>query len=101
VLIPCHRVVRSDGALGQYSGGGPETKRAILRTEGMDPGWLEELNARGVRFLGSRTTHIFCLPTCRHVQRIQAGNRYAFHDEREARAAGFRPCTRCRPAAVS
>src|SRR5215472_10328810 len=39
-LIPCHRVVRSDGALGQYSAGGPEVKRAILRQEGLDPGWL-------------------------------------------------------------
>src|SRR5215472_19237419 len=30
VLIPCHRVLRSDGSLGEYSAGGPEAKRAIL-----------------------------------------------------------------------
>ena len=33
--IPCHRVIRSDGALGGYSGrGGVKTKRKLLRSEG-------------------------------------------------------------------
>jgi methylated-DNA-[protein]-cysteine S-methyltransferase len=35
ILIPCHRVVASDGALGGYSGrGGSETKRRLLVHEG-------------------------------------------------------------------
>ncbi len=101
VLIPCHRVVRSDGALGQYSMGGTTVKREMLSREGVDPGWLEELTAAGVRFVGSRTTHVFCVPTCRHARRIQASNRVPLHDERAAVGAGFRPCTRCRPALVS
>lgn len=33
VAIPCHRVVRSDGALGQYVGG-VEAKQRLLRIEG-------------------------------------------------------------------
>ena len=34
--VPCHRVVRSDGGLGGYSGeGGVEQKRALLREEGV------------------------------------------------------------------
>jgi len=34
--IPCHRVVRSDGKLGGYSGrGGVKTKLALLRKEGV------------------------------------------------------------------
>ncbi len=32
VVVPCHRVVRSDGTIGQYLGG-PETKRALLALE--------------------------------------------------------------------
>ena len=32
--IPCHRVVRSDGEIGQYNRGGPAAKRAILKREG-------------------------------------------------------------------
>ena len=34
--IPCHRVIRSDGSLGGYSGkGGMKTKRFLLKTEGV------------------------------------------------------------------
>jgi len=33
-IIPCHRVVRADGSLGEYSGGGPEVKQRILAYEG-------------------------------------------------------------------
>lgn len=35
VLIPCHRVVRSDGALGEYALGGSDAKRRILAAEGV------------------------------------------------------------------
>lgn len=35
ILVPCHRVVRSGGMIGSYSGGGPEMKRHILRLEGV------------------------------------------------------------------
>ena len=34
--IPCHRVIRSDGSLGGYSGsGGTKTKRFLLKKEGV------------------------------------------------------------------
>jgi methylated-DNA-[protein]-cysteine S-methyltransferase len=34
--IPCHRVIRSDGTLGGYSGkGGVATKRKLLKKEGV------------------------------------------------------------------
>ena len=34
--IPCHRVIRSDGSLGGYSGpGGIKTKRRLLKSEGI------------------------------------------------------------------
>lgn len=32
--IPCHRVIRSDGALGGYNRGGEVVKREILQKEG-------------------------------------------------------------------
>ena len=35
VKIPCHRVIRSDGKLGGYSGkGGIKTKKKLLKNEG-------------------------------------------------------------------
>ena len=34
ITIPCHRVVKSDGSLGGYSGkGGVKTKRKLLKSE--------------------------------------------------------------------
>ncbi len=34
--IPCHRVIRSDGCLGGYSGkGGVKTKKKLLKLEGL------------------------------------------------------------------
>ena len=36
--IPCHRVIKSDGSLGGYSGkGGIKTKKKLLKSEGI---WL-------------------------------------------------------------
>jgi methylated-DNA-[protein]-cysteine S-methyltransferase len=32
VVVPCHRVIRSDGTLGQYRGG-PDAKAALLALE--------------------------------------------------------------------
>ena len=34
IIIPCHRVVRSDGSAGQFRGG-TEVKKALLRMEGV------------------------------------------------------------------
>lgn len=37
LLIPCHRVVRSDGVIGNYNMGGPAVKRRLLEMEGAGP----------------------------------------------------------------
>ena len=33
--IPCHRVIRSDGKVGNYNRGGPKKKLALLKKEGV------------------------------------------------------------------
>jgi O-6-methylguanine DNA methyltransferase len=96
-VIPCHRVVRSDGHIGQYGAGGPESKRAVLRAEGVDTTELERLPAAGVRFIGSDTTRIFCYPTCRNARRVTERHRIPLRSVDEARRAGHRPCKVCRP----
>ena len=35
VDLPCHRVIRKNGQLGQYTGGGPVRKRQLLLAEGV------------------------------------------------------------------
>ncbi len=99
ILIPCHRVVRSDGMIGNYGMGGPKKKAQILRAEGVDVLALED-RARGhVRFHGVSSTKIFCWPTCSAARRAKTENVRPFQSEVEARAAGYRPCKLCRPAA--
>jgi O-6-methylguanine DNA methyltransferase len=97
LIVPCHRVVRSDGMIGQYSLGGPKNKRTILADEGADPDELESLARAGVRFFGSDTTHIYCMPTCRDARRVTERHLVHFASAGAASAAGYRPCRHCRP----
>jgi hypothetical protein len=101
LFIPCHRVVRSDGMIGNYGLGGPANKRAILEWEGVNPDEVEDLARSGIRYIGTDTTKIYCFPTCRHARRITAPRRRPFRSEREAAAAGFRPCSVCRPPGIA
>jgi O-6-methylguanine DNA methyltransferase len=101
LVVPCHRVVRSDGHIGQYSLGGPAAKWTILAAEGLDPELLEAGARAGVRFIGSDTTHVVCLPTCHNAKRITPGHRVPFRSLAAAGAAGYRACRECRPASGS
>ena len=101
LVVPCHRVVRSDGMIGQYSMGGPDAKRRVLGSEGLDTRWLEAQATAGNRFTGSDTTHIVCHPTCRDARRVTERHRVSFPTLRAAEAAGYRPCKHCRPVAVA
>jgi O-6-methylguanine DNA methyltransferase len=96
LIVPCHRVVRSDGTIGQYSLGGPHNKRTILAAEGLDPDRLESEARAGIRFVGSNTTGVVCLPTCHHARRISPAHRVPFRSLAAAMAAGYRTCRVCR-----
>ncbi|HEY1435316.1 MAG TPA: methylated-DNA--[protein]-cysteine S-methyltransferase [Thermoanaerobaculia bacterium] len=97
LLIPCHRVVRSDGHIGNYSLGGARNKRLLLEVEGARPELLEKLAASGVRYLGNAKARYFCYPTCGGIQALVLANTVRFHSERDAVAAGYHPCRDCRP----
>ncbi|TDD62626.1 methylated-DNA--[protein]-cysteine S-methyltransferase [Actinomadura darangshiensis] len=96
LLIPCHRVTRSDGSLGDYVFGAGAKER-LLRAEDVDVEEAAELARRGVRLIGSDTTGIVCYPTCGDARRIAPAHRHGFRDLDAARAAGYRPCLHCRP----
>lgn len=97
LLIPCHRVVRSDGHIGRYSLGGARNKRRLLEVEGAQPELLERLASSGVRYLGNEKARHFCYPTCGGIETLVLSNKVPFHTEREAIAAGYHPCGDCRP----
>ena len=99
LIIPCHRVVRSDGHIGNYALG-PSAKRTLLQSEGADPATLEKLADSGVRYLGNEQGRYFCFPTCGGLESLVRANRVRFGSQHEALAAGYHPCEDCRPAAA-
>jgi O-6-methylguanine DNA methyltransferase len=96
LLIPCHRVVRADGRLGDYMFG-PARKAELLRSEQVNIDELAELARQGMHFLGSDTTRVVCYPTCHHARHITPAHRHLFPTITAALAAGYRPCRHCRP----
>jgi O-6-methylguanine DNA methyltransferase len=94
LLVPCHRVVAASGQIGNYSMGGPAIKRRLLELEGVDVERLAALARQGFRYKASRTTGIYCYPTCRA---IQPQHERLFKSPAEAEGAGFRACKVCRP----
>jgi O-6-methylguanine DNA methyltransferase len=99
-VVPCHRVVPTGGGVGEYAYGS-RMKRDLLASEGGGGDALETLAREGVRYIGSRTTKIYCFPTCRDARRIREENRVPFRGASEAAQKGFRPCQRCRPVAAA
>lgn len=100
LFIPCHRVVRSDGKIGDYALG-RSAKRTLLEKEGAQPRTIERLAASGIRYLGNEKGHYFCFPTCGGIESLVHDNLVRFKSARAAVAAGYTPCEQCRPAAVA
>jgi len=97
LLIPCHRVVRSDYTCGDYVFGS-ERKRKLLDDEGLHLEPIAELARHGVRFIGQPEYNCFCLPTC--GPDVVAEGHTGFHTVEEALAQGLEPCATCRPIAA-
>jgi methylphosphotriester-DNA--protein-cysteine methyltransferase len=55
------------------------------------------LGRRGVHYVASDTTGIYCYPSCTDARRITAGHRVELANAAAAAAAGYRPCRHCRP----
>ena len=97
LIIPCHRVVRSDGHLGEYSLGGSHNKWELLTHEGVEPARLVELAEHHVRVQGDPATGVYCHPTCHVIRASGQWNVVDFTSTAAAQSAGFRPCEVCRP----
>lgn len=100
VLIPCHRVVRSDGDLGEYVFDRP-VKQELLAGEGTNLAELGELAGRGMHYVASDTTGIVCFPSCAAARRITPAHRHEFRGVKQAEQAGYRPCQLCQPVSAT
>jgi methylated-DNA-[protein]-cysteine S-methyltransferase len=96
LVIPCHRVVRGDGSIGQYALG-TDKKATLLEHEGVD---LDEVRRR----MPTRNVwkeegeDTFCRPFCFDARPLTPENHViVFKSAAEARAHGLTPCTTCHP----
>lgn len=96
VLIPCHRVIRSDGRTGDYVMG-PDLKREVLAFEGLDLNRIDDLAYRGVRYLGEKETNTYHLPSCRLAPEEGSPTCQELHHIEQALGGHLDPCRRCRP----
>ena len=83
LLVPCHRVVCTDGALGGYIFGLP-LKRRLLALEHETP-----------LFVGCTSTRILCVRGCAHERRMRPDRRVVFASVADARSVGYQPCAVC------
>jgi O-6-methylguanine DNA methyltransferase len=99
LLIPCHRVIRTDCTAGNYVFGS-DAKRKLLEAEGLDFDALQTVTRRGFRYIGCDDGW-FCLPTCGGVARQLDDPGYVgLRSAEEAHARGLVPCRQCRPIAA-
>ncbi|HYL80662.1 MAG TPA: methylated-DNA--[protein]-cysteine S-methyltransferase [Candidatus Acidoferrum sp.] len=99
IVIPCHRVIGTSGALTGYSGNKVGLKQRLLSLEG-----VPTAKKAGVLGIAPRTMYIlypgereYCLPTCPSFETHRPAPLTRFASRAHAEAAGFAPCTTCRP----
>lgn len=93
-VVPCHRVVRSDWTLGEYSAGGREVKEQVLRMEGVSEQRFQWLR-RQPRYIGMQ--NVVCLPVCPGLDLADPAELHAFNRIEDALSTGYTPCDHCRP----
>jgi len=101
IVIPCHRVVGSSGALTGYAGNKVALKQRLLSLEGVPTvragktGPLTiQTQAMYVRHPGERA---YCLPTCPSVLPCGRATLLRIASRERAEEAGLAPCRICRP----
>jgi O-6-methylguanine DNA methyltransferase len=85
IIVPCHRVLRTDGSLGGYALG-LDLKTRLLGLERSTP-VLE----------GCAATGIVCRVGCPIAMRMREDSRVVFASVEDARSVGYRACKVCRP----
>ena len=98
IVVPCHRVIGSSGALTGYAGGKTGRKQRLLTIEGVPTVRRRDdfEVRRDAMYVLAPGEHDYCLPTCPSVDPFPRGG-LLFGARDRAEAQGLHPCTTCRP----
>jgi methylated-DNA-[protein]-cysteine S-methyltransferase len=100
IVVPCHRIIGTSGALTGYSGDKVGLKQQLLAVEG-----IQAMGKRGDSRVARNTLyhyernhqHEYCLPTCGDIARRPIGPVTLLASRELAGAMGLVPCSACRP----
>lgn len=105
LIVPCHRIIESNGGLGGFGGGLPvkkrllniEIKNTILNDEEKYEFIGQKSTKHNHRFITAvKTTGIYCLPSC-STRKPNFENIIFYKTKNEAVKNGFRACKVCKP----
>lgn len=99
IVVPCHRIVGSSGALVGYAGNRIALKEQILGVEGVrvERRPHEIRIARDAMYAWDHRGREYCLPTCGEISKLPIGAVTLIASPREARSLGLTPCGDCHP----
>jgi methylated-DNA-[protein]-cysteine S-methyltransferase len=99
IVIPCHRVIGTSGALTGYAGRRVELKQRLLAVEGVKTvaGRHDFKVNREAMYTMVTGDSEYCVPTCGSLMSKSLSTLTLFGTREVAEAAGFAPCTSCRP----
>ncbi len=101
VVIPCHRVVGSSGALTGYAGSRLGLKRRLLSLEGVPTTGPKEAGQPAVQtqamYAQLSGLRVYCLPSCPALIAIGPVPLMRIASRASAEEAGLSPCRLCRP----
>lgn len=100
IVIPCHRVIGNDGDLTGYAGRRVELKQRLLAVEGIQaqPAGRHDFKVHRESMYTLMNGEVeYCLPTCGSLAERPISELTLFGTRERAEAAGFAPCSSCRP----
>jgi methylated-DNA-[protein]-cysteine S-methyltransferase len=100
IVVPCHRVVGTDGALVGYAGDKVNLKQRLLMAEG-----VRTVVGRSGLHIDRQSMYVsypaepaYCLPSCGWLATLEQPQRLRYFGSRaRAEAAGLVACADCRP----
>jgi len=105
LIIPCHRIIGSNGDLVGYGGGLPIKKRLLnlekKNSKLTDDEKYEFIGSRNKKFdykfiTAVKTTGIFCVPSC-SAKKPKKENVIFYNTKKEAIKNGYKACKICKP----